>query len=586
MPTIHAHEHPIRQIFSNEFAFSIPSYQRPYSWGVDQAGELFSDLLTASEGFSPGAKGAKAEVTPYFLGSIVLIKAEQHPDADVIDGQQRLTTLSLLLSALRVSFEELKRQATFSTLLFEEGDPLVGTKDRCRLTLRDRDHGFFEKNILRHDTLEHLDDLLLGSCPDPQRRLAENAVLLLKKVRALTPESRDALAGYLLQHTYLVVVSTPDLDSAFRIFSVLNDRGLDLTAADILKAEIIGKIDEDEQEPFVKAWEDAEENLGTDRFAELFSNLRMIHARTKQRKSILDEVREFIPLLQHPKRFIQEELVPSSEAYGILLSHDFESADRKTDTRINRSLLLLSRLDDSDWVPPALLYLTRNPKSPSLVDQFLADLERLAATMWLRRCDVNERIRRHGLLLEEIDKGGDLTKSSSALQLTQEEIAQSIDVLDGDIYNLTPKKKRTMILLRLDQLLSSGEATYDFDHITVEHVLPQNPGSESEWNQWWPKPEVQTANVHRIGNLALLNRRQNSAASNWDFEKKKTKYFRGPSGSSPFAITTEVVDKNTWTPDDFSERQSRFVSLLIKEWRLSVNPGNLHPNPKPQGSDS
>jgi hypothetical protein len=578
MPTIHAHEHPIRQIFSNEFAFSIPSYQRPYSWGVDQATELFNDLLTASEGFAPGAKGAKADVTPYFLGSIVLIKAEQNPDADVIDGQQRLTTLALLLSALRVSFEVPKQQATFANLLFEEGDPLVGTKDRCRLTLRDRDHGFFETNILRHASLNHLDELLAGSWPDPQRRLAENAALLLKKVSTLKPESRDALAGYLLQHTYLVVVSTPDLESAFRIFSVLNDRGLDLTAADILKAEIIGKIDEEEQQPFVKAWEDAEENLGTDRFAELFSNLRMIHAKIKQRKSILEEVRESIPLLQDPKRFIQEELVPSSESFGIILSHDYESADRKTDARINRSLRFLSRLDDSDWVPPALLYLTRNVNSPQLVDRFLADLERLAATMWLRRCDVNERIRRHALLLSEIESGADLTKPSSALQMTQEEISDSITVLDGDIYNLSPKKKRTMILLRLDELLSSGEASYDFDHITVEHVLPQNPASESEWNEWWPDKEQQTANVHRIGNLALLNRRQNSAASNWDFAKKKTKYFGGRSGSSPFPITTEVIEKATWTPDDFFERQSRFVALLTKEWRLSVQPQSLQSN--------
>jgi len=381
MPTIHAKEHPILKIFGNDFAFSIPSYQRPYSWGIDQASELFSDLLTASEGFIPGAKGAKADVAPYFLGSIVLIKAEEVPDADVIDGQQRLTTLSLLLSSLRVSFNEVKRKTTFSELLFEEGDSLVGTKDRCRLTLRDRDHQFFEKNILRHPSLEHLDDLLSGSWPDPQRRLAENAALLLKKVQDLSPESRNALAGYLLQHTYLVVVSTPDLESAFRIFSVLNDRGLDLTAADILKAEIIGKIDEDEQDSFVKEWEDAEENLGTEKFAELFSNLRMIHSRTKQRKSILEEVRESIPLLKHPKRFIQEELVPSAEAYGMILSHDFESADRKIDAKINRSLRLLAHLDDSDWVPPALFYLTRNAKSPALIAQFLVDLERLAATL-------------------------------------------------------------------------------------------------------------------------------------------------------------------------------------------------------------
>ena len=114
------------------------------------------------------------------------------------------------------------------------------------------------------------------------------------KVRKLAPEQRDALAAFLLQHTYLVVVSTADLDSAFRIFSVLNDRGFDLTAADILKAEIIGKIPEVEQQASVEAWEDAEEELGTDRFSELFSHIRMIHGRSKLRKTVLEGVGESV----------------------------------------------------------------------------------------------------------------------------------------------------------------------------------------------------------------------------------------------------------------------------------------------------
>jgi uncharacterized protein with ParB-like and HNH nuclease domain len=80
-PPIHAHEYAFRQIFSNEFAFSIPSYQRPYSWGIDQAAELFGDLLVASKGFSPRAIGAATEATPCFLGSIVLIKREQSPES-------------------------------------------------------------------------------------------------------------------------------------------------------------------------------------------------------------------------------------------------------------------------------------------------------------------------------------------------------------------------------------------------------------------------------------------------------------------------------------------------------------------------
>ena len=90
MPTtLTAHEQPISRIFSNDYVFKIPSYQRPYAWKIDQAGDLFDDLI----GFMKGQRGEVEDLPPYFLGSIVLIKSDISPDADVVDGQQRLTTL-------------------------------------------------------------------------------------------------------------------------------------------------------------------------------------------------------------------------------------------------------------------------------------------------------------------------------------------------------------------------------------------------------------------------------------------------------------------------------------------------------------
>ena len=84
MAKIHGKEQRIGEVFSAAYAFSIPPYQRPYSWGREQANELFDDILAASREFS------KKPDDPYFLGSIVLIKEETKPESDVIDGQQRL----------------------------------------------------------------------------------------------------------------------------------------------------------------------------------------------------------------------------------------------------------------------------------------------------------------------------------------------------------------------------------------------------------------------------------------------------------------------------------------------------------------
>jgi hypothetical protein len=574
MATIHAAEKPIKDIFHRDFAFSIPAYQRPYSWGTEQATTLLDDLVTASATFVPGAKSQT--INPYFLGSIVVIKQDSAPEAEVIDGQQRLTTLSLLLSALRVNFADSKRQDTFSKLLLEEGDTLVGTRDRCRLVLRERDHKFYEQNVLRHQKLDHFGGLLEGKLTDPQRRLAENSQALVDEVKKLTDTQREALAAFMLQHTYLVVVSTPSLESAFRIFSVLNDRGLDLTVADILKAEVIGKIAEVEQPAYVEKWEDAEEELGTQRFADLFSHVRMIHDRKKLRTSVLEGFRAAVPLT-NPKAFIDEQLIPLADASNVVLSADYECANKDHEATVNRTLRWLLRFSDRDWMPVALRVITQYATKPELIASLLVELERLAATMWLLRFDENDRIERHAKVLEEI--AADTAKAGNLPSMLRsvKEKADARAVLTGDIYNLSPKPKRTFVLLRLDQALSSGEARYDFETITVEHVLPQTPPDPSEWVTWWPDAQVREQSVHRIGNLALLNRRQNSAAKNWDFATKKAKYFQKKTGGSPFQITSQVLKESTWTPDVFARRQAEAIAKLEEVWDLAA--ATTAPNP-------
>ncbi len=138
----------------------------------------------------------------------------------------------------------------------------------------------------------------------------------------------------------------------------------------------------------------------------------------------------------------------------------------------------------------------------------------------------------------------------------------------GDIYNLSPAPKRTFVLLRLDAALSSGEATYDFDTITVEHILPQTPDAYSQWVEWWPDPTVREQSIHQLGNLALLTRRQNSAALNWEFATKKEKYYQKKTGGSPFQITSRVLKEDKWTPDVFAKHQTETVTKLKEVWGL------------------
>jgi hypothetical protein len=128
-------------------------------------------------------------------------------------------------------------------------------------------------------------------------------------------------------------------------------------------------------------------------------------------------------------------------------------------------------------------------------------------------------------------------------------------------------RARSIVLLRLDALLSGGGATYEYPTITVEHVLPQSPPADSEWLSWFPNPDIRTVAVHCLGNLALLTRKKNSSASNYAFDRKKTAYFTRD-GVSPFPLTTQVLQYDIWTPEIVADRQNELLAKLETHWRL------------------
>jgi len=214
-------------------------------------------------------------VSSYFLGSIVLIKGDK-PDAEVIDGQQRLTTLTILVSALRASISDEVLAKELTPYLYQKGGWVNKTPTLYRLILRKRDEEFFRENIQDEGGIRNLNNLNSADISDSQRNIKNNALKLLERSENISESDKIRLAQFIVTQCFLVVVSTPNSDSAYRIFSVMNDRGLDLSPIDILKADIIGQISEQQQESYTAKWEDIEEELRRDKFRELFSHIRMI----------------------------------------------------------------------------------------------------------------------------------------------------------------------------------------------------------------------------------------------------------------------------------------------------------------------
>lgn len=557
-----AHELPIRKIFSPDFTFRIPSYQRPYAWTIEEVHELLNDLLDSLDEVGPKTK--MEDVRPYFLGSIVLVKDSGRPEADVVDGQQRLTTLTMLLAALRDASDQPATRSAIQELIYQKGNPVTGDRDRFRLTLRPRDIDYFRKAIQEEEGTAYLKDDP-GDLTDSQQNIRLNGLELVRQIGELPAAQRDRLAAFVIQRCYLVVVSAIDRDAAYRIFRVMNDRGLDLSATDILKAEIIGQFQDRpaEEKKYTEIWEDLEDEMGRNAFEMLFGHIRMIFVKQKAKQSLISEFREGVLKTSNGEKFINETLLPYSNAYEQVIDSDCVGAAHAAE--INRYLVYLNRLDNADWIPPAMAFIAKNKANPAAVLKFICSLERLAYGLFIRREYPTDRISRYGTLLQWMADGKDLYVPGSPLDLSEQERKEALDQLEGPLYEV--RRIRQQVLLRLDELVSDGGATYDFNVITVEHVLPQNPRADSEWINLFPDPEERAAWVHKIGNLALLPFRKNSQAGALDFAKKVQVYFKKGKAVS-FALTTQIVNEPTWTPDTVKVRHRRLVDLLAQEWRL------------------
>ncbi|MDQ0314754.1 DUF262 domain-containing protein [Amorphus orientalis] len=555
---IEAAHKTVADVFSDQYAFSVPAYQRPYAWESQQVEELLADLKDAmaprsrTEGF-------------YFLGSIVLVKQHGSPEARVVDGQQRLTTLTMLFSAIRDLTDDVQTRMKRERFIKQAADSDLGLKEKLRLQLRRKDQGFFEKHVQTCNATLSLPALdgLSGS----KARIVENATLIRERLIEMGEAGRSELVRFLLQNCYLVVVEVPTDTAARRIFTVLNARGLDLTATDILKADLLERAGEDKEEAISERWEDIENALGRDRFSDLFVHVRMIFEREKPRAALETGFPEQVPIFREkPDAFISEILEPFSDAF--ILSTNDADLRKLYGPKTADLVRSLNRLDNKDWLPPLLLCLRQSAEGRREdVQEIVFKLERLSYYLFLIRADVNARMARYADVLYMLEPSGTKSRDrSEGLDLSEAEARHFFSALDGPIYLASRVVKP--LLLRLEQASTDGSATYDYPTITVEHVCPQTVSGGSQWHHWFPDQEEHSELVHKLGNLVLLTHRKNGAAKNYDFDKKKNTYF-APDDTCAFVLTAEVRNAPSWTPTDLRARQRTVLERLAKSWRLT-----------------
>jgi hypothetical protein len=588
---ISAAQKTIHEVLSpRHYQFVIPAYQRPYAWGKDQALALINDLLDAFRD-SPEEE--------YFLGSIVVVKrSSSSAEAEVVDGQQRLTSLAILMAVIR-DLLPLGSGADVTNLLVSRFMDAREIGLRLRTTGKNPDNMFFDRYIRSEEGFREL-QTLCSALPSSQQCIVRNALsmreVIVKWLDGETEPSASVLKhflNYLCQKGCLVLVESTDFNSAYRVFSTMNNRGLALGVSDLIKALVLEQFqDEQVRDSITETWEQEEADLTrlarpeSDDLAEsrryfelLFSHIYRIKAKRRSSKKLFDDFKKDVFGITtqaadlgpaRAEEFVRDLLVPSSDAYEVILSKAVQIPDQHSELLVNRLYLpLLESINNSDWQPVAIFFLSRYRHQLAQAPEFFRLLERVAAVSLVLGENVTKRANRYAPILRALDVGQQDALASLRDSVTSEEQSKVLDVLNSDLYGET---HAFYVMLRLDSALAEGgiSPSLSAPRASIEHVAPQT--LKQEWKDDWPEDDHQKL-VNKIGNLVLLSKRKNSRAQNFDFKTKKQVYFSAKDGQTgevaTFPSVTRVLEAgDLWTPDIVRQNQLAYLSALKRAWTL------------------
>lgn len=590
---INATEKPLSRVFMSDYRFAIPSFQRAYTWQTENILQLVSDLQDA--GSSAG--------TPYFLGSLILVR-DGESKYQVIDGQQRLISLSIIIAVLRELETDPVLLQELDELIREPGNKLRGIKAEPRLRLRDRDAAFFRDYVQEGD-LEGLFDLRDSDFETrAQHNIAFNARSVFDELAKLDDDERHRFASYLVNQVTLVIVTTDDLAGAHRIFDVMNMRGVPLTASDVFKAKVVAAMSPVARSVYAARWDDIMDPIGDDSqiLEEFFTDLHLIVSHKAVCSQLLEEFRTdvLLPYIreQNVISFVDELLAPYAMAWRIL--------DHPTDSMlpsgIVRQLVLLNDYPTGDWKPVAMWALVHsigNLATPGVkvftddarndaagtgdggkdreplrlhdetrLRAILSALERVTGVDALNRQSSLARRTRAASAVRYLDRGYTMPQNRGFL-ITDDERRSALAHLRGELQ--TNARMNRLLLIRANEQLAGFRITRPRS-LNAVPIIPKHVAKDSPFAAW---PEsVRDFWSDRIGNLVLTQAHEDQMKSLQTFAERRDRMLL-PASSRRFPLTDRLGSIAECTPETLHGRQDETIRLIAEFWNIRYDEGHV-----------
>ena len=535
--------------------FVIPEYQRPYAWTEEQVETLFEDLWE----FTTISGGAERE-SSYFLGSVVSYENE-NGEQEIIDGQQRITSLFLLLRAIYtklVATPESERTAEANNFIGKieptiwRTDKLTGTVDFKNILLTSRVVNNEGNEILRAilesgKTDENAKDNYSRNYRYFQklfdRHSTENPLMIYQFIYAV------------LNQAILLPITADTQDTALTIFSTLNDRGLPLSDADIFKAKIYNQLEVEAKKAFIERWKDLDEQAtdANESIQQLFYyNMFYYRALDQDTNTTTPGVRKYYAANKF-ERLYKKELL---DTLFIILNlwkvinkgEEIEGEAWSKNNKIKQTLDILTSYPNEFWKYPVVIYYVCYRNEENFEIRFALFLNKLLMELMTKY-----------LMMPTINAvKPDILKLNSAIVASNIPIFEfkTVDVTQLEPYIHNPNRNAVRMLLKTlayehqDDLLPTKWE--------IEHIFPQ------KWQtNYFPKESDSTIKekIEHIGNKLPFEKKLNIVAGNGYFSKKKKEYMVSKIAITNTMGTSEVMD---WNLDSIMKRDLRISDEMAK----------------------
>ncbi|WP_322874844.1 DUF262 domain-containing protein [Clostridium perfringens] len=573
---VKAKEYYIKDLLSNKFLFEIPDYQRAYSWTKENLKQLVEDIWESVE--LNKARGNKEfdQYEPYFLGSIVLCSKEYKDDGcgiyDVIDGQQRLTSIIMLIAAIRDLIDNEEYKKVLSDLIYQKPNVLMGIKESIRVKARGKEEEFFKKYILTNGGTELVKDLDMEELSEAKQNMV-NAIEVFRdsffnENGELLEEKLNEFIVYLLQKVVLVVITTESFTSAFRLFNVINARGLPLTDSDLLKSENLRVMNPEIRKEYTDIWESHEQDLGKEKLDQIIGFMRTMKLKNKVEESVYEEFSKKI--FRNEPEYLGVNFVNHLTAVKALydkyiIDGNLEGVSEEEKSYYKNLINIMREfLPYDDWIA-AVIRFAEKFNDDKLVLEFVKVLEKRLVIDWVNGNSFADRLNRVYGILEVIEEKDSLEEIKEApvflydLERTTAYFENALN--DIDFYSKGRMMIPKYIFVRLDMEKRANEVLDYSDKIMIEHVLPRN-AKEAYWKDNFSADQRRNW-ANKFGNLVIITGAKNTRANNKPFAEKVEQYL---SKKSDFAITKEVLELSDWNMDSLKDRHESLVNRALELW--------------------